>query len=30
MDPFALCPDRSHEHVATLREVIALVESQRA
>jgi putative hydrolase of the HAD superfamily len=26
MDPFDLCPDRSHEHVRSLREVIELVE----
>jgi putative hydrolase of the HAD superfamily len=25
MDPFDLCPDRSHEHVRTLREVVDLV-----
>jgi putative hydrolase of the HAD superfamily len=30
MDPFALCPDHTHEHVATLREVITLVERSRA
>jgi hypothetical protein len=26
MDPFDLCPDRSHEHVRGLRDVIDLVE----
>lgn len=26
MDPFGLCPDRSHEHIRTLREVIELVQ----
>jgi putative hydrolase of the HAD superfamily len=26
MDPFDLCPDRSHEHIHTLREVIELVQ----
>jgi putative hydrolase of the HAD superfamily len=25
LDPLGLCPDRSHEHIATLREVVALV-----
>jgi len=26
MDPFDLCPDRSHEHIRTLREVVELVQ----
>jgi len=27
LDPFALCPDRSHEHIAALGEVLALVRA---